>query len=141
MSDRTEKMRQYRRNYWQRYKQKNRRVYGTLSKDEYAEIAAIAQQNGRSVWGEVWHESHAYRRQQFVPSREIERRIEALYGAMRQIGNNLNQIAHAQNIVGKMRQGTRVIAEVSRLEQVIEDFVSRPWRVSNDRTTENGDEL
>lgn len=127
MSVRAEKMREYRRAYWRRYKEKNRRVYGTLSKAEYAEISAIARENGRSIWGEIWSEATAYRQQSYLPSKEIAKRIAMLYTAQRRIGNNLNQLAKKAHLDARLASGEDVNDHLRELEQAIEDFVSQPW--------------
>lgn len=118
----------YRRQYWQQYKQDHKRVYGTLSVTEYKAMKAIADQNDRAVWEQIWAESKAYRRQEYLPTMQLSREIERLYVELRRIGNNLNQIA----ALGHTYKGSIDLAEVSKflksLEASIAAFVSRPWR-------------
>lgn len=87
----------YRRQYWQKFKSKHKRVYGTLSNPDYCAIKIIAEHHGRSVWEQIWLESCSYRKQQFLPSLELQTRVETLYAELRRIGNNLNQIAKHHN--------------------------------------------
>lgn len=120
---------EYRARYWQQYKQGKRRIYGVVTKDEFAEIERCAKENGRAVWRELWEEARAYRQQQFIPSRDVEERITKLYVELRRIGNNLNQIAKRQHTFGGLTTPTKTGAEVRKLERLIADFVARPWRV------------
>jgi len=48
-SARSEKMREYRRDYWERFKQTRKRVYGTLTTEQYAKIEQRAHEAGRAV--------------------------------------------------------------------------------------------
>lgn len=128
MSNRKEKMREYRARYWQNFKKNHRRIYGVVTQAEYEDIAAIARKNGRSVWKQVWLESQAYRRQTFLPSRVIEERIGELCIQLRKIGVNVNQIAKRQNAVNRLVAPARVGAEIAELERAVTGFVKRPWR-------------
>lgn len=116
----------YRRRYWQQYKVRNKRVYGTLTKPEFAEIKAIADYNGRSVWEQIWLESCAYRKQEYLPSTELNGRIEALYVELRRIGNNLNQIARSHNS-GKLIDPhfVQTSEQIATLENAVSQFIAR----------------
>ena len=122
-----ERLKAYRRAYWLTFKRDHVRVYGTLTKAEHTEIKRIAERSGRSVWEQIWRESLAYRRGDYLPTTDIAARIEGLYGQLRAIGNNLNQIARRANISGQVRSPRDVLRQVEYLEGVIADFVKRPW--------------
>ncbi len=128
-TSRNEKMTAYRRQYWRRFRAEGkRRVYGTLSQEEHAEIAARAKQEGRAVFAQIWAESCSYRKGTYLPSQAIQKQISSLYGALRQIGNNINQIAKDKHVFGRIRRPDQVMAELARLEDAIAAFVARPWR-------------
>jgi hypothetical protein len=120
----------YRREYWQGYKKRKKRVYGTLSPEEYAEIKALADSNGRSVWQELRQQARAYRQKQYLPSEEVREEIGRLYAEFRKIGNNLNQIARYQNTYRRGVHGQTVLSQLQSLESVVARFVSRPWTKS-----------
>lgn len=124
---RAEKDRAYRQAYWADYKKKRRRVHGTLSPAEHAEIARVAEAAGRPIWTQIWAESQAYRAQAFLPNEDIERQIETLHVELRRIGNNLNQLAKTGNIFGRLRRPSAVMKQVEALEQTVAVFTSRPW--------------
>ncbi len=117
----------YRRRYWQKYKETHVRVFGTLTRSEHAQIKAVAEANDRPVWTQIWAESKAYRKAEFLPTPEIMARQDRMIAEMRRIGNNLNQLAR----LGHQRQlpnGTASIeAEMEALEQAILGFTRQPW--------------
>ena len=88
----------YNRTYWQGYAKRHKRVFGTLSLAEYAEVKHIADQNHRTVWQQIWAESQAYRAGTSVPFKSLEDSQQALVIEMRRIGNNLNQLARLGHI-------------------------------------------
>lgn len=136
MNRRAEKMKEYRA----KYLKDRRRVYGVIGKAEYAKIAEIARRNGRSVWAEIWLEARAYRQGTYLPPREIEDRITELLVAIRRIGVNLNQIAKQQNKVRRLVAPAKTGAEIAEFERVIAEFVSRPWKISEDAGIEKPDD-
>jgi len=117
----------YRRAYWQNYKKQHKRVYGTLTPEEYEAIKVLADENGRSVWEEVWEQSRAYREKQFLPSEAINDEIGKLYVELRRIGNNLNQIAHHGNIFKRASNPHQVLKQLEAMENSIAHFVAKPW--------------
>ena len=125
--DRLERETRYRRDYWQKYKDTHKRVFGTLTKAQHAQIKAVADANDRPVWTQIWAESCAYRKAEFLPSPEIMARQDRLIAELRRIGNNLNQLA-AQGHVQNIPDGTRAVAsQMLALEQQIQDFTRQPW--------------
>ena len=88
----------YNRTYWQDYAKRHKRVFGTLSLAEYAEIKQTADQSHRTVWQQVWAESLAYRSGKQVPTQTLEDGQQALLIEMRRIGNNLNQLARLGHV-------------------------------------------
>lgn len=123
-----ERLRLYRKTYWQLFKRRHVRVYGTLTKAEYAEIKLIAENSGRSVWTQIWCQSLAFQQSRYLPTTEVQTRIERLYGQLRSIGNNLNQIARQGNALGHIKSPRDVLRQIETLEAVIADFVERPWK-------------
>lgn len=91
----------YRRRYWQKYSKRVRRVFGTVTPDEYAAIAARASttQDGEpSVWRQIWLESRAYVSGQSLPTGEIADQQRELLAELRRIGNNINQLARLGHV-------------------------------------------
>ncbi len=125
--DRLERETRYRRAYWQRYKESHVRVFGTLTKAQHAQIKSVADASDRPVWTQIWAESCAYRKAEFLPTSEIMARQDRMIAEMRRIGNNLNQLA-AQGHVQQLQQSSQdVAAQMQMLEQSILNFTRQPW--------------
>lgn len=126
--DARERQRRAKAAHWQRFKTRHHRVYGTLTLADYREVGRRAKEHGRSLWGQIWAESRAYARNEFLPSRFIERRTAELHADLRRIGNELNQIARKTHILGVLLDPPAVRRLIARLEAKIADFTRRPWR-------------
>jgi len=138
--DKAERNREYFRRHWQKFKQTKARIYGSVSKAEYDEIAerAIAQGRHRqrkdgtlqaNVFEQLIAEARAYNAQTYLPSKTVEAMIIKLHVQLRKIGANLNQIAHQSNIFGHTAiDKTQINKHIAFLDNVILDFVRQPWR-------------
>ncbi|MGB0712144.1 MAG: hypothetical protein ACPGUC_01165 [Gammaproteobacteria bacterium] len=124
-----ERMVRYRREYWQQYKH-NKRVYGTLTPEEYAEIKAMADANGRPVWQEIWQQSLAYRQKRYLPPEDVKEEISKLYAELRQFNDSVRQLAEKNNLFGRMRMPPAISDRISELEARIERFTKKPWITS-----------
>ena len=104
---RKDKMREYRNRYWQEFQKTRKRIFGTVSNEEYEAVKAKAERIGQSAWQVVFD---GYRRdnENNIDTAELpklnselqEERIEAireLTVQMIRIGSNINQIARATN--------------------------------------------
>jgi len=134
-TERTEKMRLYRQRYWQRFHQTRKRVYGTLTQDEYAELERRAKDAGRAVWTQIHAEAEAYARGEYLPPKEIEERITELIVQLRRIGTNVNQITREFNTDGSFDE-PNLLCSLDELESVVRAFVKRPWVTPDDNDGE-----
>lgn len=120
--------RDYKARHWQAYKAKRRRVFLTLSPQDYREVATIADAAGRSVAEQIWEESRAYRAQRFLPPREIEDRIRDLIIALRRIGDAVTETARDRGLMAKLLGERRLLEHLRAIEDEVRTFVQRPWR-------------
>ena len=125
--NRIEKMRAYRRAYWERFHETRRRIYGTVPKAEYDALEARARAGGRSVWEQLHHESQGYNRGEYVPPEEVTKNIEALLVQLRRIGNNINQIAIETHLHGKLKRIDTMAQCLEEVEDAVRDFTKKPW--------------
>jgi len=122
---RPEKMREYRREYWDRFKKTRKRVYGTLTTEQYAEIEQRAEEAGRAVWTQIHAEAEAYVRGEQLPPKAIEEQFSELIAQLRRVGNNVNQIAKAVNTDGSF-DAPDYVRNLEELELLIHDFIKMP---------------
>ena len=123
---RAEKMRAYRKAYWQRFRKTRKRVYGTLSAQQYAALEERALAARRAVWTQLLAESESYAAGEYLPTREVETLLSELVAQLRRIGNNLNQLARAENR-GREIDPQQLLLLADSLEQQIRQFISQPW--------------
>jgi len=121
----------YRRQYWQGYTKKVKRIFGTVSPSEYQAARQRADEAGRSVWGQIWAEAKAYRQGQTLGTGEIAEQQRELVTELRRIGNNLNQLARLGHIqsrkAGHLHRPddaltTEAMKQLERLEEVVTKF-------------------
>jgi len=126
------KLTQYRRDYWQGYKARVRRVYGTICPREYEAIKTIATQNETSVWQQVLSDARAYRSGVVLAPRDTLLAQDNLVGELRRIGNNINQLAKLGHIQAKKTGGLvcndddligrECLKQFARLEKAVTQF-------------------
>jgi hypothetical protein len=121
----------YRRRYWQGYVKKVKRIFGTVTPEDFEAVQQRAEDAGRSVWGQVWAESQAYLAGQTLATGEIADRQRELVTELRRIGNNLNQLARLGHIQSRKHGGlkkpddaltTEAMQQLARLEAVVTKF-------------------
>ena len=132
---RSEKLRQYRAAYWERFSQTRKRVYGTLTVEEYERIEARAKEAGRAVWSQIHAEAEAYARGEYLPTKTIEEQIGDLIAQLRYIGNNINQITRDMHTEGTL-DSSELARSFAALEERIRAFTSRPWGTPGDDDNE-----
>lgn len=120
----------YRREYWQGYAKKVKRIFGTVTPEDYKAVQLRSEEAGRSVWGQVWAESQAYWKSQPLATGAIAEQQRELVTELRRIGNNLNQLArlgHIQNRKAGMLQASNGSLEAEAMQQLarLEDVVTK----------------
>ncbi len=117
---------EYKRVHYYKNKHRKNRVQGSLSHTEFREISRIAQSNGRTVFQQIWLESCAYRSQKSVPSKEVEIILRDLYRQLRGMANNINQLAHKSNAIGRLVEKHQTKKQLQEVEIFLQEFVRNP---------------
>ncbi len=115
----------YKKAHWQAYTKTHKRVYGTLTKDEYRTIKVRADQENRSVWEQIWQESCHYREQEKLLSQAEAKQLDELYFILRNIGNNINQVAKHSNTFSRLVQDRRILKQLENLESTVDAFIRK----------------
>jgi len=124
--DRAEKMRVYRQRYWKRFHTTRKRVYGTLTAEQYADIEKRAEDAGRAVWTQIHAEAEAYARGEYLAPKAIEEQVTELIIQLRRIGTNVNQITREFHQDG-IHDEPDLLRNLQELEMLIRAFVKKPW--------------
>ena len=114
---------------WERYKKKNKRVYFSVPISEYEKLEKKASRNGRTVARQIYAQSQAYEKAQFLPPEQIDAKINLLLLELNKIGININQIAFHTNFFNRLTHQKNLVKEFDQLELMIESFVEKPWTV------------
>jgi len=117
---------QYKREHYYKNKHRKNRVQGSLSHTEFREILRIAKVNDRTVFQQIWLESCAYREQKNVPSKDIEIILSDLYRQLRGMANNINQLAHKSNAIGRLIEKRQTKKLLHDVEDFLQNFVRDP---------------
>ena len=118
---------QYKRVHYHKNKHRKVRVYGSLSRAEFREISCIAEANNRTVFQQIWQESCAYRSQKNVPSKAIEMILVDLRRQLRGMANNINQLAHKSNAIGRLIEKHQTKKQLQEVETFLQEFVRDPF--------------
>lgn len=125
-ADRAANMRVYRKRYWQRFHKTRKRVYGTLTAEQYAAIEQRAEDAGRAVWTQIHAEAEAYARREYLPTKDVEELNRELIIQLRRIGTNVNQITREFHQEG-IHDEPDLLRNLNELETLIRAFVKKPW--------------
>lgn len=122
----------YRRDYWQGYAKRVKRIFGTVTRTEYVDAKQRADNAGRSVWGQIWAEASAYRQQATLSTSEIAEQQRELIAELRRIGNNINQLAKLGHVQARKHGGlvaqpsnsvgTEAMRQLEKLEEKVARF-------------------
>jgi len=89
-------MKEYKKEYWENYKKKNKRVVLTVSNEKYLELKKEAKKQKKSIseYARLKVDSDFYNQ----PSPEIKDQLREISFLLRNATNNINQIAHNLNL-------------------------------------------
>lgn len=112
----------YQKKYKQTYAKTHKQLSLTLLNAEYKTFEALAKKEGVKVSTLVKNMAIAYQQQQtFVPA-SIEQELKELKFLIRNIANNVNQMAHYSNTIHALVDENEFLGELQKLEQTINDY-------------------
>ncbi len=131
-----EKRKEYQRKYREKYKTQAKRVNLTLSKEEYRDFVRAAKSEKKKTSTYIKELALAgLENQAYVPS-ELQDELKTLRFAIRNIANNVNQIAHYSNIVRSVstENENNLLQHIKQLEEAIYQYTEgRILKNSDDR--------
>ena len=115
---------EYNKKYKAEYTTRSHRVAITLTASEFAELEKRAKAEGVKPTTLVKNMAIAYHQSQQIPQEPILKELQELRFLLRNSANNINQIAHHSNTVGRLVDENGFLDEVRKMETTITDFVS-----------------
>ena len=127
-----QKLTQYRRDYWQGYKSRVKRIYGTVTPSEYETLKSLSAANDKSIWEQLICDARAYRAGVMIAPKDVLLAQDNLIGELRRIGNNINQLARLGHVQAKKsgglqhplddKIGKEALRQFNRLEDAVTVF-------------------
>ncbi|MEI2812348.1 MAG: hypothetical protein V9E91_00610 [Burkholderiaceae bacterium] len=96
----------------------------TLTPSEFAELEKRAKAEGVKPTTLVKNMAIAYHQSQQIPQEPILKELQELRFLLRNSANNINQIAHHSNTVGRLVDENGFLDEVRKMETTINEFVA-----------------
>ena len=113
-----------RKAYLQPYQANTHRVAITLTPAEFSELEKRAKAEGVKPTTLVKNMAIAYHQGQAITPEPILKELQELRFLLRNAANNINQIAHHSNTVGRLVDENGFLGEVRKMETTINEFVA-----------------
>lgn len=121
----SEKRKRYNQQYRAEYTQRTHRVSLTFSSVEYAEIEKRAKAEVVKPTTLVKNMAIAYHQQAPIMPEPILAELQELRFLLRNVANNINQIAHHSNTIRRLADENGLLLELQKMETIINDFVAQ----------------
>jgi len=134
MTEKGDNRKEYQKAYWEKYSSKKRRSQPriNLSDSEYKIFNQLAKKEGISVSKLIKNMAIAYQQESFLlPQSQLDKLDEFVY-LIRNIANNINQIAHHSNTVKTVVDDGRVFEHLKSMEDEVKNFITQPYKKGGD---------
>jgi hypothetical protein len=101
------------------------RVTVGFNKSEYEEIEQRAKKEGVKPTTLVRNMTLAYHQQTPIVPESIKEELQELRFLIRNVANNINQIAHYSNTIQRLADENGLLLEIQKMEKTINDFVAQ----------------
>lgn len=115
---------EYQKKYREEYKSRAKRVNLTFTKEEYRAFSQSAKSENTKPTPYIKQLALAGLQQQPVFPEKVEEELRAFQFAIRNIGNNINQIAHYSNTIRNMTYAdeNNLLQHLKQLEEVVKSY-------------------
>lgn len=121
----SDKRKLYNKQYKAEYNQRVKRVYLVFSQSEYDEIEKRAKSENVKPATLVKNMALAYHQQSPIIPESLKEELKELRFLIRNVANNINQIAHHSNTIGRLIDENGLLLEIQKMEQAVNQFVSK----------------
>ena len=121
----SEQDKEYHKAYRKEYAKKVRYVNVAVPLSSYNELEKLAKKEDTKVTTLLRNMSLAYMQQKVFVPKEIEEELKELRFLIRNIANNVNQIAHHSNLVEKLVNENEFLMEIKKLEDAVFDYTKK----------------
>lgn len=121
----SEQDKEYHKAYRKEYAKKVRYVNVAVPLSSYNELEKLAKKEDTKVTTLLRNMSLAYMQQKTFVPKEIEEELKELRFLIRNIANNVNQIAHHSNLVEKLVNENEFLMQIKKLEDAVFDYTKK----------------
>ena len=111
----SDKRKLYNKQYKAEYKQRVKRVYLVFSQSEYDEIEKRAKSENVKPATLVKNMALAYHQQVHIMPEPIKEELQELRFLLRNVANNINQIAHHSNTIQRLADENGLLLEIQKM--------------------------
>jgi len=129
MTQKGENRTAYQKEYWSNYKTKKKRVQPriNLTESEYKLFHQLATDENTSVSKLIKNMAIAYEQESFLLPQSHLEQIQEFVHLVRNIANNINQIAHHSNSIKSVVNEGRIFEHLKSLEDEFKIFISKGY--------------
>jgi hypothetical protein len=121
----SDKRKLYNKEYQAEYKDRAKRVSVTLTNAEYSDLAKRAKAEGIKPTALLKNMAIAYHQQAPIMPEMIRDELQELRFLIRNVANNINQIAHHSNTIKRLADENGLLLEIQKMETTINDFITQ----------------
>jgi hypothetical protein len=121
----SDKRKLYNQQYKAEYKDRMKRVSVTFSNGEYEELEKRAKKEGVKSATLIKNMAIAYHQQNTIIPEIIADELKELRFLIRNVANNINQIAHHSNTIQMLIDENGLLLEIKKMEETINTFVDK----------------
>lgn len=118
----TDKKTGYQKHYMAEYRQQHKRVELNFALSQYKDFERAAKAEGLTVSQTVKNMATAYLQQRYFIPQELKGQLDTLHFLIRNVANNVNQIAHRSNTLQVMVDENNLLLELKKLEDLVTQF-------------------
>lgn len=123
---------EYYKNYRDEYSKRVKYLNISVPLKIYNEMLEIAEKEGTKVSKLFRDMAIAYMQQKTFVPKEVEEELKQVRLLIRNVANNVNQVAHHSNIMKGMVDDNQLLAEIKKLETIVDDYTKKRLRGFND---------
>ncbi|MEZ5536401.1 MAG: plasmid mobilization relaxosome protein MobC [Thiolinea sp.] len=124
----SEQRKAYEKAYKAKYSQTHRKITVTVTNTEYRDFAKQAKAENTKVSTLVRNMALAYLHNEVLLPVAVEKELAELKFLIRNIANNVNQMAHYSNTLHRMVEEQDLLIELKKLEGTIVEYTNKRFQ-------------
>jgi len=120
--DNNDNKKKYQKQYMAEFRQQHKRVELNFTIKEYRLFEKAAKSEDLAVSQVIKNMATAYHQQNYFVPNELKEKLDTLHFLIRNVANNVNQIAHRSNTLKVMIEENELLMELKKLEDMVTDY-------------------